>query len=488
MDSITNGGETLSYTYDDRSYITKVQKDADNYSEYRYDAFGQLVRENYKWGATSYTAIYAYDVGGNIAEKNQYDFVDGDEAVGTATDTINYTYDATWQDKLASYDGNSISYDAIGNPLTDGTWTYTWTQGRRLQQITNGTTAASYKYNDSGIRTEKTVNGTTTKYNLVGDNITWQKTGSSNAIYFVYDSGGKLWAMKYTDGNTYFYVRNAQGDIIKIVDANGNVVVEYAYDAWGKSMGVTGSMASTLGADNPFRYRGYYYDAETGLYYLNQRYYNPEWERFINADDILGITGGLLTHNSYAYCANNPVMMEDSEGNIFNFIAAAIGTAVGAAIGFVSNGIANLAEGKKFTDNWESATIGGAVGGAVAGLTCGMSLLASGAISSAAGSIAEEAVLYIKGEKNGGKKLTWENVGKSAQKVVADTTIGTVFAFAGGRAAKGLIKPIAGSTRMALKRNTANYFKKLTFASVMIGNASYSTFKSIMTRNLRTAH
>ena len=316
VNSITNGGETLAYTYDDRSYITKVQKDADNYSEYRYDAFGQLVRENYKWGGTSYTVIYAYDVGGNITEKNQYDFVAGDEAVGTPTDTVAYTYDATWQDKLASYDGKSITYDAIGNPLNDGTWTYTWTQGRRLQQITNGTATASYKYNDSGIRTEKTVNGTTTKFNLVGDNITWQKTGSGTPIYFVYDSGGKLWALKYTDGNTYFYVRNAQGDIIKIVDVSGSVVVEYAYDAWGKPMGVTGSMAATLGVDNPFRYRGYYYDTETGLYYLNQRYYNPEWGRFVNADNVIGVTGKLLSHNMFAYCNNNPVMMSDPSGNL----------------------------------------------------------------------------------------------------------------------------------------------------------------------------
>ena len=135
----------------------------------------------------------------------------------------------------------------------------------------------------------------------------------------MYDSGGKLWALKYTDGNTYFYVRNAQGDIIKIVDVSGNAVVEYAYDAWGKLVSTVGSMAETLGADNPFRYRGYYYDTETGLYYLNQRFYNPEWGRFINADSYGGSIGGLLGHNVFAYCGNNPVMMSDPSGNKYGY-------------------------------------------------------------------------------------------------------------------------------------------------------------------------
>ena len=90
-------------------------------------------------------------------------------------------------------------------------------------------------------------------------------------------------------------------------------MVEYAYDAWGNPISTTGSMASTLGNDNPFRYRGYYYDEETGLYYLNSRYYNPHWGRFINADSYGGTIGGLLSHNVFAYCSNNPVMYRDPQ-------------------------------------------------------------------------------------------------------------------------------------------------------------------------------
>jgi YD repeat-containing protein len=116
----------------------------------------------------------------------------------------------------------------------------------------------------------------TTVYNVVGGLVTWEKTGSNNPIYYSYDASGSLWGMQY-NGSMYFYVRNAQGDIIKLINSSGTVVVEYAYDAWGKLMSTTGSMASTLGVDNPYRYRGYRFDTETGLYYLQSRYYNPQW-------------------------------------------------------------------------------------------------------------------------------------------------------------------------------------------------------------------
>ena len=115
-------------------------------------------------------------------------------------------------------------------------------------------------------------------------------------MYYAYDNSGKLFGVYYDGAGTsndgfYFFKRNIQGDIIGILDRNGVEVVTYLYDTWGKLISTTGSMASTIGADNPFRYRGYYYDEETGLYYLNQRYYNPEWGRFISADDYMGQTG-----------------------------------------------------------------------------------------------------------------------------------------------------------------------------------------------------
>jgi len=114
------------------------------------------------------------------------------------------------------------------------------------------------------------------------------------------------------DTEQYFYVRNAQGDIIGIINSVGKQVVSYTYDTWGKLISITGD--KVLGEKNPYRYRGYRYDTETGYYYLQSRYYNPEWGRFLNADAIIGSIGELVGHNLFAYCKNNPINMSDESG------------------------------------------------------------------------------------------------------------------------------------------------------------------------------
>ena len=179
--------------------------------------------------------------------------------------------------------------------------------------MTDDTTTVSYKYNDQGIRTEKTVNGVTTQYNISEDMVTWEKSGANTPIYYLYDVNGDLWGLNYK-GNVYFYVRNAQNDITKIVDSKGCVVVSYRYDVWGMLLNISGSLASTLGKDNPYRYRGYRYDNELGLYYLLSRYYNPEWCRFVNEDILFSNGLGLLASNMFAYCLNNPFMYQDDTG------------------------------------------------------------------------------------------------------------------------------------------------------------------------------
>ena len=118
----------------------------------------------------------------------------------------------------------------------------------------------------------------------------------------------------------YFYVYNLQGDVVALIDANGTQVVEYSYDAWGNPISKTGSLAATIGTLNPFRYRGYMYDEETGLYYLKERYYNPEWRRFVNSDSVLGIVSKLKSHNCYEYCHSSPMVYGDSEGNVASWI------------------------------------------------------------------------------------------------------------------------------------------------------------------------
>ena len=115
----------------------------------------------------------------------------------------------------------------------------------------------------------------------------------------------------------YYFQKNLQGDVIRILDYSGNVVVEYTYDAWGKVLSVTGSLANTLGQRNPFRYRSYYYDSETGFYYLQSRYYDPTVGRFLNADGIIGANGGILGYNMFAYCSNNPIIYSDPSGKCY---------------------------------------------------------------------------------------------------------------------------------------------------------------------------
>ena len=116
----------------------------------------------------------------------------------------------------------------------------------------------------------------------------------------------------------YYYEKNLQGDIVAILDANGNTVVEYTYDIWGKLLGITGELADTIGAINPLRYRGYYYDTETGLYYLQSRYYSPDLMRFISQDDpmLSNAQSRPLGSNLRVYCLNNPVMFIDSTGRM----------------------------------------------------------------------------------------------------------------------------------------------------------------------------
>ena len=140
---------------------------------------------------------------------------------------------------------------------------------------------------------------------------TQSSPSGSETITYIYSPTGELLGLTYNNTD-YYYVRNLQGDITDIIDQNGNKVVSYTYDAWGKLLSTTGSLASTLGVANPFRYRSYMYDTETGLYYLLTRYYDPNTGRFLNADGQLN--GNFLGLNLYAYCENNPVNYCDPDG------------------------------------------------------------------------------------------------------------------------------------------------------------------------------
>ena len=311
VSSITQPGYNCGYGYDDNGNIASATLNG-KWTGYTYDELGQLIQVNdhsdTRSGENGTTWTYSYDLGGNILKKERFAYAD----TTTPLETVTYTYgDANWRDKLTAVNGSTIRYDAIGNPLSDGTWTYTWQNGRQLQKMQKAGVTAEFVYNADGLRVQKTVNGVVTDYVLHGKNVVHMKRGNDE-LHFFYDAQNRPAVVVY-NGVPYAYVKSLQGDIVAILDENGNMVVSYGYDAWGAPLWCTGELAETLGKVQPFRYRGYVFDEETGLYYLRSRYYNPGWGRFANADALIG-AGKLLSHNLFAYCSNCSVCYTDASG------------------------------------------------------------------------------------------------------------------------------------------------------------------------------
>ncbi len=306
----------LQYSYDTAGNITYIKDGSGNTLEhYVYDSRNQLTRNDSVTQNKSFT--YSYDAAGNIILRKEYAYTTG--TLGTATATYNYTYgDSDWGDLLTNYNGNAITYDAIGNRKTYNGYTYTW-QGRQLTGISNSSNSYSYTYNADGIRTSKTVNGTTTTFFLNGTQILAQKKGDSDISWFFYDSTGTRVGM-IRGSYVFYYVYNLQGDVVGLMNAaTGNIVAKYSYDAWGNCT-VTNASGWTVGNNNPFRYRGYYYDVESGFYYLQSRYYDPAICRFINADGLASTGQGFIGTNMFAYCLNNPVNGRDPSGYCSDWI------------------------------------------------------------------------------------------------------------------------------------------------------------------------
>lgn len=378
---INNTSLRYDYGYSNTGNITSVRRDSTLRSEYSYDSLNQLVYEsNFEAGKRF---IYEYDDGGNITSVRT---LNSATYALENTDTYSYT-DTNWKDKLTAYNGVTITYDALGNPLSyynGSSYTFTWKDGRRLATLNTGSTSVSYKYNSDGIRYEKTVNGVVHKYYLMGSTITAETiidgTNTTHIEYF-YDSYGPYGFS--IDGTFYYYIKNLQGDVMQIRDENNNLIASYVYDAWGKVLSVTENNNSNIGAKNAIRYRGYYYDTESNLYYLNARYYDPQIKRFISADEadvVFASTEALTDKNLFAYCDNNPIFRRDDDGDFWHIIAGAI---VGGICGAVSSIVDQVLSGNGI-DGWKvlaSAGIGAIEGalitavpaaGAVIGAACGV--------------------------------------------------------------------------------------------------------------------
>ena len=462
------------YSYDALGNITKIQEldpngTVVNTIYYTYDIQSQLTQAS---STTAGSWTYQYDTFGNIRKKtrNGIDY--------------NYTYANTnWQDMLTSisvksgnttlYSG-SFTYDGAGNPtsyynLNAGsgeTWSLTWRNGRELSAAQSATWSISYDYDANGIRTYKIVDGVRHDYTYASGQLLreqYTQSGTTYTLDFLYDQASRPYMLYLTtaSGNSststpYYYILNLQGDVIHLVNTSGVAVASYSYDPFGDILSSSGT--NNLHNINPLRYRGYYYDDETGWYYLQSRYYDPALGRFINADSYSSTGQGFLGYNMFAYCGNNPVIRDDSSGEgwfdslvkavavvavvvtaavLVTVATAATGgaalaaatVAFGAASGGLVGGFANEAKGESFAKGW----VGGAVNGTIQsslGLLHPAGTIIGGGIGSAVGTYITEN-LNNSGKPKSEQKTSEQIKKDSIRSGIVGTATSTLTAFMG---------------------------------------------------------
>ena len=340
LSAMSNGTESWSYEYDNVGNITKITSGT-KVITYQYDELNQLIRENN--GVLGITVLYAYDAGGNMTSRKTYAYTEGAVSTVQTQDLFTYRTDG-WKDQLLSWNGKSYAYDAGGNPTVLRGMALTWGEGRRLKRIAATAGEVTFAYDSDGKRVKKTSGNTETKYYYNGSTLsglvrtTTGNTGTTKTtVQFVYDAEGKPFLLRLNGKTDYFYLYNGLGDVVGLVDSSNKVVVRYQYNSWGKVTSSEDTSGVSLATLNPFCYRKYVYDPETGLYCLGSRYYDPEVGRFVNADDtdvIFAKPQELYHKNLYVYCDNNPVVRRDLQGyfweTIFDIIS--VGTDVAEII------------------------------------------------------------------------------------------------------------------------------------------------------------
>ena len=353
--------EGLKYRYDASGNISEITRNGHIVAKYAYDAPGRLIREDNR--AFGKTETYTYDKNGNILEKRTYTFPLLGDLEGQEYEGKKYTYDG---DRLMKYGNETFAYDGVGNPTTYRGKSVSWINGRTMTAYDG----ISFTYDGRGGRTKK---GNTEFTYSSGGKLLKQSDG----LEFIYDASGVAGVI-YNNA-TYLYRKDVQGNITALLDKDGKVVVEYKYDAWGNHAILDGNgndLASGVGVLNPFRYRSYYYDEETDLYYLQTRYYDPEVGRFLSQDDVSYLAPDNINGlNLYAYCSNNPVMNVDPTGRFI--IAFLIGLFVASVvIGAVAGGVTAAVQGQ---DVFQGILGGLAIGALIGlGLVIGIGLMAVG--------------------------------------------------------------------------------------------------------------
>lgn len=385
--------------FDGESRITKETDNMVGYENtYIYNDYGELIRENN--AKNNKTILYSYNDIGNIIKVQEYNYTTGE--VGSLTKENTYTYDSTYLDRLIKYNNNSITYDDNGCLKTYNGWTYVWNKGKLalIKKSTSTTRAVSrsedykFQYDAHGRRIEKKYSffpgliqtkdyliSKTSSYNydsqgrLVNEIIVLNysdNTTIKKKLEFIYEESQIIGVTYTTTDNsvTYYYEKNIYNDVIGIIDNAGETVVKYGYDAYGNCK-IDYTINSDLAHTNPIRYRSYYYDDETQLYWVSPRYYSPEICRWISPDSIeyldIETVNGL---NLYCYCGNDPINNIDPSGHFAVTTLIILGLiGVGAVVGGTVAGVNCYNNG---STGWElvgdilgGALIGGAIGGIV---------------------------------------------------------------------------------------------------------------------------
>lgn len=384
--NINGKNDNFKYVYDSKGNITKVVENGSEIVRYTYDSLSRLIREDNKKLDT--TTTFAYDIGGNIVDKVIYKYTLICDEKLEGGERVNYVYSSEgWKDQLVSFNGQDFKYDSLGNPEIYRGKSLVWDKLRTLKSFSD---IATFKYNSNGIRISKTTSEGTTHYFTEGSRILAQDNG--NLLFFHYGAEGIV-GFTYDGVGEFFYKKNVLGDIIGILDSDGSEIVRYIYDAWGNHKAlILSKLHEPIAIDkileysenrasdeiiylqnnavianiNPFRYRGYYYDTETGLYYLNSRYYDPEVGRFINADSLEYLDPKSLNGlNIYAYCLDNPINFVDYTGT--SLLAIFLTLFITAVVGGIVGGIMSYENGSRGLDLVGGILLGASIGLAVGG-------------------------------------------------------------------------------------------------------------------------
>ena len=343
----TYGGKqtTTSYVFDELGRVTRksLGMSVTNHT-FEYDARGFLSQERLPTSLQRY--VYEYDNNGNIKTVKYYK----NSSTVTPT-TTTFTYGTLYKDRLEKVGTDVLEYEET-NPLyvkriyNSSTqvekMNFTWRGSRLTKLIVNGETSIQYEYNDDGTRRRKLIKETKTEngvsktiddviYSYVGGQLQSETHSKGYQLQYFYGLDGRLSFFIYRKDNveTRYYYRWDLLGITGIIDKDGNVVANYSYDAYGNMQIIF--LDDSIGAINPMRYKGYYYDSETKYYWLNSRFYVPSWRRFLSPDSLDYLDSENINGlNLYCYCMNDPLNLYDPTGHS----AVLIGLIIGALIGF----------------------------------------------------------------------------------------------------------------------------------------------------------